>query len=92
MLNLRRASIESFTVLGHRGIKGHAPENTLVSFEKGIQMGATMLELDIHVSKDKHLVVIHDGSVDRTTDGSGLVHEMTLAELRQLDADRKSVV
>lgn len=86
MLNLRRAPIDGFTILGHRGVKGHAPENTLVSFEKGIQMGSTMLELDIHLSKDKELIVIHDGAVDRTTNGTGLVHEMTLTELQRLDA------
>lgn len=78
--------IEGFTVLGHRGAKAHAPENTIISFEKGIELGATMLELDIHLSKDGEMVVIHDGTVDRTTDGTGYVHEKTLAELQALDA------
>ena len=77
---------ESFTVLGHRGAKGHAPENTLASFRKAIELGATMAELDIHLSRDGELVVMHDATVDRTTNGSGLVSEMTLAELKRLDA------
>lgn len=86
MPSSNRPPIDAFTVLGHRGSKGHAPENTLISFERAIEQGSTMLELDIHVTRDRQLAVIHDGSVDRTTDGSGLVHEMTLPELQQLDA------
>lgn len=86
MASTRRAPIEGFTVLGHRGVRGHASENTLASFEQGIQMGATMLELDIHLSRDQQLVVIHDATMDRTTDGTGLVSDMTLEEIQQLDA------
>lgn len=76
----------AFTVLGHRGAKGHAPENTLVSFEKAIALGATMVELDIHLSKDGELIVMHDADVRRTTNGSGLIADLTLAEIKRLDA------
>ena len=73
-------------ILGHRGASGHAPENTLEAFKLAMDMGAEGFELDVHLSKDGELVVIHDETVDRTTDGTGLVVEKTLAELKQLDA------
>jgi|DewCreStandDraft_5_1066085.scaffolds.fasta_scaffold00263_34 glycerophosphoryl diester phosphodiesterase len=73
-------------IIGHRGAMGHAPENTLASFEKALELGADILELDIHLSRDGVPVVIHDATVDRTTDGSGMVAELTLAELKRLDA------
>jgi len=77
---------ETFTVLGHRGAKGHAPENTLPSFFKAIELGATMAELDVHLSRDGELVVIHDATVDRTTDGTGRIADLTLEEIKRLDA------
>jgi glycerophosphoryl diester phosphodiesterase len=70
----------------HRGGAGIAPENTLEAFETALSIGAGGLELDVHATADGQLVVIHDERVDRTTDGSGAVREMTLAEVRQLDA------
>jgi glycerophosphoryl diester phosphodiesterase len=73
-------------VVGHRGAMGHCPENTLVSFERGLELGADWIEMDVHLSRDGELVVIHDETVDRTTNGSGLVQERTLAELKELDA------
>jgi glycerophosphoryl diester phosphodiesterase len=73
-------------VVGHRGAMGHCPENTLVSFERGLELGADWIELDVHVSRDGALIVIHDETVDRTTNGSGLVQELTVAELKELDA------
>jgi glycerophosphoryl diester phosphodiesterase len=73
-------------VVGHRGALGHAPENTLASFEKGLECGADILELDVHLTADGELAVIHDDDVSRTTDGRGAVRAMTLAELRRLDA------
>lgn len=73
-------------VLGHRGASGYAPENTLEAFKLAMEMGADGFELDVHLSKDGELVVIHDETVDRTTDGTGFVGEMTLAELKALDA------
>lgn len=73
-------------VCAHRGRSGVAPENTLAAFEAAIEIGADFLELDVRRSADGEIVCIHDATVDRTTDGSGTVAEMTLAELRALDA------
>ena len=73
-------------IYGHRGASGYAPENTLEAFRLAMEMGADGFELDVHMSKDGALVVIHDESVDRTTDGTGLVRDLTLAQLKQLDA------
>lgn len=73
-------------VVGHRGAMGHCPENTLLSFERGLELGADWIELDVHLSADNELIVIHDEALERTTNGHGLVREHTLAELRQLDA------
>lgn len=73
-------------ILGHRGASGYAPENTLEAFQLAMEMGADGFELDVHMSADGELVVIHDESVDRTTNGTGLVRELTLRELKALDA------
>ena len=72
--------------VGHRGAAGHAPENTLLSFEKAIMHRCDMTELDVHLCASGELVVIHDETVDRTTNGSGLVSELSLDELKFLDA------
>ncbi|HEY9374337.1 glycerophosphodiester phosphodiesterase [Streptomyces sp.] len=76
----------SFLTIGHRGVMGVEPENTLRSFVRAQHAGMDLIELDLHLSKDGALVVMHDAEVDRTTDGSGLIAELTLAELRGLDA------
>lgn len=73
-------------VIAHRGGKGLWPENTLYAFREAVQLGVDVLEMDIHSTKDGVLVVIHDDTVDRTTNGSGEVQNYTLAELQQLDA------
>jgi glycerophosphoryl diester phosphodiesterase len=73
-------------VIGHRGAMGHRPENTIASFEHALELGADWIELDVHLTRDGALAVIHDESVDRTTDGHGLVQNHSLAELKQLDA------
>ena len=73
-------------VVGHRGLKAFYPENTMISFEKAIEAGVDGIEMDINMTKDGHLVVIHDNRVDRTTNGIGLVQDMTLEELKKLDA------
>ena len=73
-------------VVAHRGASGYAPENTFASFALGLEQGADLLELDVHLSRDGEPVVIHDEALDRTTDGRGLVVEHTVAELRQFDA------
>jgi glycerophosphoryl diester phosphodiesterase len=70
--------------IGHRGAAGHAPENTVRAIEKAIALNADFVELDVRRSLDGHLVIIHDASVDRTTDGHGAVAELTLAELGRL--------
>ncbi|OTN87973.1 hypothetical protein A5819_000423 [Enterococcus sp. 7E2_DIV0204] len=73
-------------IIAHRGSKGTHPENTLAAFKKAIQVGADGIELDVQLSKDHHLIVIHDETVDRTTNGQGAIAQLTLAELKQLDA------
>lgn len=77
-----------FLVIAHRGASAYEPENTLRSFRRAIELGADMSELDVHLSRDGHLIVMHDASVESTTDGRGLIHHMTLEQLRQLDAGR----
>jgi glycerophosphoryl diester phosphodiesterase len=73
-------------VFGHRGAKAYAPMNTLPAFELAAQQGADGVELDVQFSKDRALVVIHDFTVDSTTNGEGRVRDMTLAQLKELDA------
>jgi len=77
-----------FMIVGHRGAAGYEPENTLLSFQKAIEIGVDWIEMDVHRSSDGHIVVIHDDTVDRTTRGHGKVSEMTLAELKNLDAGK----
>lgn len=72
--------------MAHRGGAALAPENTMLAFQNALAVGADVLELDVRASRDGELVVIHDETVDRTTDGSGKVAEMTLAQLQALDA------
>ncbi|MGZ5891267.1 MAG: glycerophosphodiester phosphodiesterase family protein, partial [Caldimonas sp.] len=73
-------------VVGHRGNRAHAPENTLESFREAVALGADAVEFDLRVSRDGALVVIHDETLERTTDGSGPVALRTVAELKRLDA------
>lgn len=72
-------------VLAHRGAAAYAPENTLESFALALEMGADILELDVHATSDHTVVVIHDETIDRTSDGMGRVAALTLAELRLYD-------
>lgn len=76
----------SLLTVGHRGVMGVEPENTLRSFVRAEREGLDVIELDLHLSKDGVLVVMHDADVARTTDGTGPIAEHTLAELRELDA------
>ncbi|MFD9333754.1 glycerophosphodiester phosphodiesterase [Streptomyces sp. NPDC060028] len=76
----------TFLTIGHRGVMGVEPENTLRSFVRAERSGMDVIALDLRLSKDGALVVLHDAEVDRTTDGSGAVADLTLAELRELDA------
>jgi glycerophosphoryl diester phosphodiesterase len=73
-------------VVAHRGASGHAPENTMVAFRRAVELGATFIETDLRFTRDAQFVAIHDATVERTTSGRGSVRELTLAELRQLDA------
>src|SRR5918997_2160960 len=72
--------------LAHRGASALAPENTLEAFRLAVEAGAGGLELDVHMTHDGRIVVIHDATVDRTTNGTGAVSEMTLTEVLALDA------
>lgn len=72
--------------IAHRGASGYAPENTIAAFDKALKMKADYFELDVQMSKDGKLVLIHDVTVDRTTDGTGRVGDLTFKELRRLDA------
>jgi glycerophosphoryl diester phosphodiesterase len=73
-------------VIAHRGASSYAPENTLAAFDLAVEMRVRHIELDVALTSDNHIVVIHDDKVDRTTNGSGLVTSHTLAALRELDA------
>ncbi|MEM2788651.1 MAG: glycerophosphodiester phosphodiesterase family protein [Candidatus Bathyarchaeia archaeon] len=75
-------------VIGHRGAAGLEPENTLRSIRKAIEIGVDRVEIDVRVTKDGRLVVIHDETVDRTTNGHGYVRDMTFEEIRKLDAGK----
>ena len=72
--------------IGHRGAAGTHPENTMASFRRAVELGADGVEFDVHRTKDGHLVVLHDHELGRTNNGTGLVMEKTLAELKALDA------
>ncbi|SHE12865.1 Glycerophosphoryl diester phosphodiesterase [Chlamydia abortus] len=76
----------SVVVSGHRGYKSAYPENTLLAFEQAIRLGVDMLEFDLRLTRDQEIVVIHDETVDRTTNGTGRVSDFSLAELKELDA------
>ncbi|MBD3861054.1 glycerophosphodiester phosphodiesterase [Bacillus sp. 28A-2] len=73
-------------IIAHRGSSSAAPENTIAAFDLAVQQGADYIELDVQLTLDQHVAVIHDDTVDRTTDGSGLVKSYTLDQLKKLDA------
>ena len=73
-------------VFAHRGWSGKYPENTMLAFEKAIELGVDGIELDVHMSGDHQLVIIHDETVDRTCNGKGFVKDMTVEQLKALDA------
>ncbi len=75
----------AFNVIAHRGASGHAPENTLSAFQKAIYMGADMVELDVHLSRDGELVVTHDESLEHLTNGFGYVKDYTVSELKHFE-------
>ncbi|MCC9089014.1 MULTISPECIES: glycerophosphodiester phosphodiesterase [Bacillus] len=73
-------------IIAHRGSSSAAPENTIAAFDLAVQQGADYIELDVQLTLDQHVAVIHDDTIDRTTDGSGLVKSYTLDQLKKLDA------
>jgi glycerophosphoryl diester phosphodiesterase len=78
--------LKSTSIFAHRGSKGNRPENTLAAFREALSLEIEGIELDVQMTKDNHLVVIHDEKVDRTTNGKGYVKDLTLHEIKQLDA------
>jgi len=83
---VEQISCNSPWIIAHRGFKKKYPENTLVGFQAAMDAGVSMIELDVTLSRDRKLVVIHDATLERTTNGHGPVHDYTLEELKQLDA------
>ncbi len=81
----REERVGNWVNIAHRGASGYAPENTMASFQKAFEMGADMLELDVQLSRDGHVVVIHDSDVERTSNGQGEVGALSLQELKSLD-------
>lgn len=75
-------------IIAHRGWSAQAPENTMAAFRLAMEFNVDGIELDVHLSRDGHVVICHDERLDRTTDGSGLIVEHTLAQLKELDAGR----
>jgi len=94
IINLRQEKLTSmkgsrhYLAVAHRGASAYEPENTLRAFRRAIELGADMSELDVHLSKDGHLIVMHNATVEQTTNGRGAIADMTLARLKQLDAGK----
>ncbi len=74
-------------VFGHRGARAYAPMNTIPSFELALAQGADGIELDVRLTLDDEMIIMHDARVDATTDAKGFVHEMPLREIKELDAE-----
>lgn len=89
MLNLDHFYPRTPAIIAHRGASAIAPENTLAAFERAVALGADAVELDVKLSKDGVPIIIHDSTLDRTTDGKGNVSGFTLADLKSLDAGAK---
>lgn len=85
---LRRSATGRVLIVAHRGLSAEEPENTMRSFRRAAEVGCDLIELDVHLSRDGIPVVIHDETLERTTNGSGRVADRTWAELRALDAGR----
>jgi glycerophosphoryl diester phosphodiesterase len=74
--------------IGHRGARAYAPENTLTSFKKAIEIGVDAIELDVRKTKDNQLVIIHDADIKRTTNGKGLIGKLTLSQIKSYSAEK----
>ena len=81
--------MKKIPITAHRGCKGYLPENTLISFKEALDLGADVLEYDVHMTLDGELVIMHDSLVERTTGEKGSIDYMTLAEVKALDAGEK---
>lgn len=77
---------KSIWTIAHRGASGHAPENTMASFRRAVELGASFIETDLQITRDARVIAIHDLTLERTTSGKGQVHFLTLEEIRALDA------
>ena len=75
--------------IAHRGAKAYEPENTLQAFQKALDLNSDGIELDVHLSTDQHIIVIHDETIDRTANGKGFVNDFTLTELKSFLIDGK---
>lgn len=84
-MNMPPEQPNTCAIIAHRGASGYAPENTLAAFQKALELGADMIECDIHATQDGELVVIHDETIDRTTNDTGYVKDYTLSELKQFE-------
>src|SRR5271157_2119631 len=80
------------TAIAHRGLSAQYPENTLLAFREAIAVGADAIEFDVHQTLDGELVVMHDGDVSRTTNGTGFIKDLTFADLRELDAGQSELI
>lgn len=78
----------SYALIGHRGAAADAPENTLISIRRALDLGVDRIEIDVHLTSDRQVVLMHDRTLNRTTNGSGEVRRHSLADIRQLDAGR----
>lgn len=84
----RRSVTGKVSIVAHRGLSAEEPENTMRSFRRAVEVGCDLIEFDLHRTRDGQVVVIHDDTVDRTTDGTGYVGDLSLAEIRALDAGK----
>ncbi len=82
-------SEKNIFIVGHRGVRSLYPENTLASFRAALKLKLDLIEFDVHFTRDRHIVVCHDADIERTTNGSGLIRDMTLEELKRYDAGIK---
>ncbi|CAM2839186.1 glycerophosphodiester phosphodiesterase [Flavobacterium frigoris] len=78
--------------IGHRGARGYEPENTLIGFQKAIDLHVDRIELDVHLSSDGELMVIHDETIDRTTNGKGAVNQFSLPELKRFQIENNQCI
>ena len=85
-MNYWTESKQNIYVAAHRGWSEKYPENTMIAYRKAAELGVDQIEIDVRESKDGHLVIMHDATVDRTTNGNGFVEELPLAQILELDA------